>query len=649
MTHLGPAAPAGLHCYRGAQFGEEYRDNLFACQFNMSKVSRHILKEKGSTYETTDSDFVVSDNRDFHPTDVIEDADGSLLIIDTGGWYRLCCPSSVMEKKDVLGAIYRVRKEQSGTRVERNKADQPDKEKVNELIDLPPHLRRRAAERMGREGSAIYIPNLFRALADEKNDAVLDTALTRALIDIGDAKATRAGLTHKSDRVKRAALAALEQMPDGKLTAAEVLPHLAVTPSALHGSAWWVAGRHPDWGDDLVGHFRERLKKLNEEPFPVEHLARFAGREAVQKLMAEFLPDKAARLTVLIAMRESRLNDLPACWEEPLAVALADDFGPVTALTVFKGVRVSAEKYAALIERAKQKLEAKGKQWDEHEWQFVLACSPAGALPAEDDAFADAVVRLKEGQGPQPYRDALTRAKLTAKQLEELAAALPSISPFHWPDLLAPFTRTTDEKVGAALVAALRTKGMKSVIRVEQVKPTLDKYPKGVQEQAAKLYAELEEATNGQREKLDTLLKDTQAGDVRKGQAVFNSAKAACTACHRIAYVGGAVGPDLTKIGGIRSKRDLLEAIVFPSASFVRSYEPVKVETKSGKSYNGILKSDSGDEVVLTVSATEEVRIPRKEIDEMKPGTVSIMPAGLDQQLTKQELADLVAFLRSLK
>ena len=41
---------------------------------------------------------------------MLEDADGSLLIVDTGGWYKLCCPTSQLEKPDVLGAIYRVRK-----------------------------------------------------------------------------------------------------------------------------------------------------------------------------------------------------------------------------------------------------------------------------------------------------------------------------------------------------------------------------------------------------------------------------------------------------------------------------------------------------------------------------------------------------------
>jgi putative membrane-bound dehydrogenase-like protein len=110
MTHLGPAAPAGLTRYESSVFGSEFQNNLFVCQFNLHKVSRHVLVPDGSTFKTIDSDFVVSDNTDFHPTDVLEDADGSLLIVDTGGWYKLCCPTSQLAKPDVLGSIYRIRR-----------------------------------------------------------------------------------------------------------------------------------------------------------------------------------------------------------------------------------------------------------------------------------------------------------------------------------------------------------------------------------------------------------------------------------------------------------------------------------------------------------------------------------------------------------
>src|SRR5262245_12686010 len=138
LTHMGPAAPCGLHRYESDQFGKEYANNIFCAQFNMRKVSRHVLVPKGSTYESKDSDFVVSDNIDFHPTDVIEDADGSLLIVDTGGWYKLCCPTSQLVKPDVTGAIYRVKK------VGAHKVDDPRGLKINwkktSSFDLVPLL-----------------------------------------------------------------------------------------------------------------------------------------------------------------------------------------------------------------------------------------------------------------------------------------------------------------------------------------------------------------------------------------------------------------------------------------------------------------------------------------------------------------------------
>src|SRR5205823_3867336 len=102
-----------------------------------------------------------------------------------------------------------------------------------------------------------------------------------------------------------------------------------------------------------------------------------------------------------------------------------------------------------------------------------------------------------------------------------------------------------------------------------------------------------------QQARLEELLGLMKGGDIARGQAVFNSQKTACMVCHSIGYVGGKTGPDLTRIGGIRTERDLLESIVFPSASFVRSYEPIVVVTTAGKSHNGNIKKDNADELVL--------------------------------------------------
>src|SRR5437773_4078834 len=117
----------------------------------MHKVTRHVLVPDGATFKTRDEDFLVSDNLDFHPTDVLEDADGSLLVIDTGGWYKLCCPTSQLHKPDVLGGIYRIRR-QGAPRFYDPRGSKLDwgrmaaRDLTNLLSDPRPVVRRRAIQ-----------------------------------------------------------------------------------------------------------------------------------------------------------------------------------------------------------------------------------------------------------------------------------------------------------------------------------------------------------------------------------------------------------------------------------------------------------------------------------------------------------------------
>lgn len=107
---LYPAvALSGLERYRGRALPGQMRGNLFSAQHNARKVVRHVLLPEGSTFRTQDYDFVTSDDPDFHPSDVLEAADGSLLVLDTGSWYVHHCPTGQIRKVHATGGIYRVR------------------------------------------------------------------------------------------------------------------------------------------------------------------------------------------------------------------------------------------------------------------------------------------------------------------------------------------------------------------------------------------------------------------------------------------------------------------------------------------------------------------------------------------------------------
>jgi putative heme-binding domain-containing protein len=241
------------------------------------------------------------------------------------------------------------------------------------------------------------------------------------------------------------------------------------------------------------------------------------------------------------------------------------------------------------------------------------------------------------------------RAKLSDDQLLALADGLKTVGPLEISRLINAFSHSNTEAVGLRLVAALNEARGFSGLRTDVLKPIFEKYSATVQEQGKALLVRLNVDLEKQKAHLDEMLASMPAGDIRRGQAVFNSSKTACLTCHAIGYVGGHVGPDLTNIGQARTERDLLESVIYPSASFVRSYEPMIVVTKSGDEYSGVLRRDAPEEVLLATGLNTEMRIARPEIGEMRPGTVSIMPAGLDEQLSRQELADLVTFLKAAK
>ena len=769
LAHLGPAAPCGLTSYPSDVFGDEYRDNLFAACFNMQKVTRHALTPDGATFKASTEDFLVSDNHDFHPTDVLADADGSLVVVDTGGWYKLCCPTSQLVKPDVLGAIYRVYRpyakpvdDPRGLKLEWT--DATADELAARLEISRPAVRQRAIEEIGRRGGKAFptltdfctnkrtaraqqaavwaatridhpdaralvrqalhaedeivrqaarhsvslwrdaaaLPILGKLLADNSlpnrravaealgrlgdkravpwllaalgrrdsqesetdrssaSPRILEHSLIYALIEIGDAAGTAEGLKSADARVVRAALVALDQMPEGGLTAGRVAPYLSHSDAALRQAAVWIVGRHPEWGEALAGHLGRRLADVKldgEERSELEaQLARLATSPAIQNLLAGRLSDAAAsaeeRQSVLRAMAASGLKEPPSEWISGLADQLAkgDDALSTQAIAAVRALPIAKEKAeelpAALIKIASD------ANYSVETRAAALAAVPGGLPEVSPEVFAFLLEQLNADRAVGLRASAVqvfSKSRLTGQQLMALADRLDAAGPLEIDRLLTAFEQTSEAEVGRRLVAALDASRALGALRVETLKPRLDRYGSAVQSEADKLYARLAAGTAEQKARLEELLESLPPGDVRRGQAVFNSTRAACVSCHTIGYLGGKLGPDLTRIGQVRNRRDLLESIVFPSASLVRSYEPVTVLIDDGRTENGLLTTDAPDEVVLTKSPTEQVRIARDRIEEMQPGKVSIMPQGLDHQITPQQLADLVAFLQACK
>jgi putative heme-binding domain-containing protein len=139
-----------------------------------------------------------------------------------------------------------------------------------------------------------------------------------------------------------------------------------------------------------------------------------------------------------------------------------------------------------------------------------------------------------------------------------------------------------------------------------------------------------------------------QGGDENRGAQIYLG-KAACSACHRVGKTGGLVGPDLTRIGRIRSGRDLIESLAAPSATFAQGYEPLRVELASGEILNGMRVRELDDSFLLRDAAGAETRLRPDQIKSVERTDVSLMPAGLLAALSREEIRDLLAYLQNLK
>jgi len=699
FVQLGASVPSALCRYISSTFGAGFQDNLFAAQFNLRKITRHILRPDGASYASTDSDFVVSDSIDFHPTDVLEDADGSLLIVDTGAWYKLCCPSSQLAKADVLGGIYRVRRSGAKQLVAGERAvayrrltgPPPLRESAEVSLKqavwkgnpgsasefrsvVQKHaveaakgsesarLTRIAAEGLARLRDKQAVPVLMDALATGAvRDTVVVHSLIYALIEIGDSATTRIYAGSKVPSVSRAALIALDQMPGGELKAEQVVANLASSDAALRQTASWIAGRHPEWGGALAGFLRERLAA--KELSAAEHaelqgqLAQFAKDSAIQELLASTAQDSvsppASRATALRAMGRAGLKEPPSAWHAAITGALAGEGTDVIRAAIAAARQLPAPKSGGKeLAEALQRI-GRSEKFSADVRLDALAAVPGGLNEAEASLFDFLLANLAPTQAVATRNAAATvvaRAKLNEAQLTALADALKGIGPLEVPKVLSAFERASSEALGLRLVAALKDSKGAAALRGDVLRPRLTNFPAVVQQKGEEFLASLNVDAAKQKAHLETLLAEVKGkGDIRRGQAIFNDAKTACLTCHALGYQGGKVGPDLTRISEVRNERDLLEAIVYPSASFVRSYEPVIVSTRDGEEHSGVLRQESSDAVLLATGPTTEARIVRSDIVEMRPGIVSVMPQGLDEQLSRQELADLLAFLKNTK
>jgi putative membrane-bound dehydrogenase-like protein len=164
-----------------------------------------------------------------------------------------------------------------------------------------------------------------------------------------------------------------------------------------------------------------------------------------------------------------------------------------------------------------------------------------------------------------------------------------------------------------------------------------------IRERAAKLFAD---AVNPDRQKVIDAYADVlgMKGDPQHGAQVFLKN---CATCHQLSGVGHEVGPDLASLGD-KSPQALLIAILDPNRAVEARYVSFTATTKAGLTFTGVLASETGNSITLVGPDAKKQVILRTELEELVSSGKSAMPEGLEKEINTQDLADLIAHVRSV-
>lgn len=760
VHRFGHVAVSGTMRYRSGVMDHRWRDDFFATFFNSGKVVRLELARSDATFEVVQREFLSCDSREFHPTDIVEDADGSVLVIDTGGWFYRGCPTSQFAKPDVLGGIYRVRRKGMTTQVDprgdrinwdrlsdaelvkllgdtrfavRSRAisacasrgaslvpllDQrvkrgdiwyrrgalwaliriiesglqgdvrdtakaairgalsdrevgvrqiacralttsPDLAALGRLVDLlesdHPAVQRQAATALGRLGDVRAVPALLTVASTTAADLnrALDHAAVYALIELNEPDSTRLGLDASNPVAQRRALVALDQMDDGNLGIDQVVQLVASMNPDVKQTATKVFAGRSDWQSQSANVLRMLLDEPIEEPY-IATIRKLTTRaihdDAVRELIGEVLQSAdtsvETRDEILRAIADSQDVPLHASWEKPLHAMLSDS---ADAATVDPAISAIAALQADVFD-------ARLKEIGSNEsLPALVRVSALEAVSGRRGSLSDASLELLTellDAGPKVSLQAAQKigsARLTPQQKIRIAPFLSTAGPAQLQTLTQAFQRSSNADVAREFLASMKVARNLTSLSVPQFSGIIKRYPRALLPEANALLERIRANEEARLVKLDKLIPLVAIGNPIRGERLFHSEKTKCATCHRVTDRGGKVGPDLTTIGSNRAVRDLIESIVFPSATIVRDYEPYSVITVDGRTLTGLIVRESEESITVQQPTGDPIIVRRENIDEMLPSSVSVMPSDLDKSLTEEELADLVAYLASLK
>ena len=658
----------GLSLYTGANFPPDFQNNSFTCEPVHNLVHRDILKPKGGTYTASrayeKSEFLASKDAWFRPVFTMTGPDGALYVVDL---YRDSVehpefvPPEMLKDLDFStkphkGRIWRVVHETSKPRP-RPRLDQANSAQLVEALNDPNLWWRINAQRLLVDRQA---KDPVPALATLARNGATPQARVHALHTLEglgalDAALVAAALADSHPSVRRHGIRlappnlvlGLANDPDPQVRYEAALAIASLDEDRAFPALLEIALRDPgdSWLQLVVLSNARRnpfrwFQALTRQPDPESS---FVGRTAA--LVATHGADKDVAAVLSSPDRPWRAAAVAG-----LAEGLRGPTGPRSQAAVLallprvKGsLGESVLRAASLLKASPGALLAP-----------ALKTANDASAPVGDRVHAVGILGLESGTRVSPFVAPQFPAEIRLAAVRALsrmpAEAAAGTFLVQWRSLTGPMrdlaigTMMKDRKTVAMLLDAV-DKNLIQPWAIGQARlRTLERHSDpAIREHATRITA----ATGGDRGELYKryLPAVHRAGTPSAGKAVFQRV---CVDCHELDGVGKQVGPDLRSVTK-RYKEVLLANILMPSENVEPGYEEYVVETKDGRVLTGILAKETPASITLRRAKGEEDVVARADIRELRSSGTSPMPDGVEKDITVDQMADLISYLKGVR
>jgi putative membrane-bound dehydrogenase-like protein len=683
--HAGTfTAASGVHIHRGDALPEGHRGSVFIAESAQNLVQRQVLEADGVTFRSRPArrgaEFLASRDSWFRPVFITNGPDGALYIVDM---YRkdIDHPAYIPEPSRRLfdftagshrGRIYRVAATDRPLRRVSVDLASASVAALVARLDHPNAWWRETAERRLIERDARAAAPQLRVLAAAQYDVgrlhALRTMDALGVLEIADIiRATHdpsAGVRENAVRLAERRIGKSDPLIDAVLPMGadpdmRVRLHVALALGAADDPRILpvLAGIARRDGADrwtraaVLSSVRERTSAFSDafaRAAPVSSAAHAAVMQDLGRLYGASEPAESC----LAFVSEATNAAAELTWQPAALTGLA------TGLRARGMASATQSALMALVS-------ADTPQARDARERLAVLMTRAGELALRETAPAAQRLPSIEllGHGDWSASGATLRRLLEPQQQHEIQiAAVRSLGQMRGPEaaasLVARWQTYTPRIRDAVLTTLMSEERLASVlldavdrgdISVTAVGPSRWQRLRGHRNAAIRQRAETLSASAGgtAMQNYERTRREVTAlsGNPTRGSGIFTRF---CSACHTAGGTGGHVGPDLT---GIRNQPAdaLLLHIVVPDYEITPGYEAYTVETQDARSILGRLESEAPNSVTLRDAAGQAHTILRTDVTAMTAGTASLMPAGLDQMMSAQDLADLIAYLKRLQ